>query len=310
MALSTPGLVRSVLTDFERSDAFLEVAITDALRKAGDGYAFQNQEERHAWWAESAAFSFSLRADGKESPWNTSYGPLFTATKEDGSPFYSPDISQANVETIRYWEVRSGEAKHPILIARYADLVWDFDKLVAGKKPPIQAAERAIDSYMDAARLQYKIAIQPIRYMSRALDLALSVGDKQRISTVVDATFELYEKVATPGRPGSWIFLFDTLYGNKKLGLSTDQETTIVQKLEQMLARSADRSTPQGFDPWGAEAAAQRLGQHYQRLNQPDEVKRVIGTFCRAFEQIAEGASPLLAMGWLHRCMKPISMLA
>src|SRR5262249_27384194 len=158
-----------------------------------------------------------------------------------------PDIAEADAETIRYWEIRSAGAHNPVLVARYSDLVWDFTKAVTGQKPGLEAAQRAIGSYVSAARLPYKLATQPIGYLNRALDLALSIRDKGRVSVVVDAMFDLYERVAAPGRAGSWVFLFDSLYDNKKIELSVIQENTIIQKLEDMLMRSTVQSTD-GFD--------------------------------------------------------------
>ena len=300
MALVTPSFVSAILNDFEEKEGFWEVAITDALRTAAEGYKFADQEERDAWWAESAAFSFALRTNGDDSVWSTAFGPLFSATRQDGSAYYAPDIAETDAETVHYWEMRSAEARHPVLVARYSDLVWDFTKVVTGCKPEIAAAQISIDCYLRAADLQYPLAVQPIGYLNRALDLALSIGDKDRVSTVVAAIFALYEKVATPGRTGSWIFLFDALYGNKKVGLSRDHENTIIKKLEEMLLRCSDRTSKEGFDPWGAQAAGERLERYYRRAGEEKEIERVIRTFCRAFEQIAGEASPLLAMGWLQ----------
>jgi hypothetical protein len=73
--------------------------------------------------------------------WGTSYGPLVTGIRQDGSPTYVPDITEANAETIEYWNTRSTQAKHPILAARYSDLVWDFTKLANKSKPPIGGSE-------------------------------------------------------------------------------------------------------------------------------------------------------------------------
>ena len=112
--------------------------------------------ERDFWWAESAAMRFYRRADGEASVWGTTYGPMTSATREDGTPFYAPDIEEANAETIEYWKRRSLESKHPILRARYSDLVWDFSRVVANQKPDVSFARLAIDAYVEASKLSYK----------------------------------------------------------------------------------------------------------------------------------------------------------
>jgi hypothetical protein len=47
--------------------------------------------------------------------------------------------------------LRANEVKHPVMKARYADLVWDFSRPAAQKKPAIMFARTAIDSYLQAA---------------------------------------------------------------------------------------------------------------------------------------------------------------
>jgi hypothetical protein len=212
------------------------------------------------WWAESAGFSFRLSKQGEGS--------------QDGSPTYVPDITEANAETIEYWNTRSTQAKHSILAARYSNLVWDFTKLV-NKSPPIEAARRAIDSYVAASRLVYKISVQPIHYLQRALELSLSISDKPRISEVVTAMFDLHDRVAVAGKGGTWPFLFDQLYNNKKVALTSEQDRRIITKLEETLM-SATTFGGKDFDPFSAQAAASRLSIHYSRVGAPSEVERVI----------------------------------
>ena len=289
-----------VLAGFDASTGtFLEVAVTDALRELGKK-GFATQEQRDSWWAESAAFNFTRRADGEESVWGTTFGPLMTATKDDGTPSYAPDIEEADAGTIEHWKRRSGEARHPILRARYADLVWDFSRLVASDKPDISFARTAIDTYIEATKLSYKLAVQPIHYAERALELAVTIGDEQRIRSVVDEMFALYERVARPELAGSWPFLADALLDNKKVKLAEAQHARIIQSLEEMVRRAADHSNPTEFNPWSAQGAADRLADVYRKAGRTEEVHRVLRTYGTAFEKLAENASPTLALAWLQ----------
>jgi hypothetical protein len=54
------------------------------------------------------------------------------------------------------------------------------------------------------------------------------------------------------------------------------------------------------FDPWAAQGAAERLERHYRKLQQPDDVRRVVETYGSAFEGISKDAEPLLAVAWLQ----------
>ena len=252
-------VVSDVLGKFESAtETFLEVAVADSLRAASAQAPSSSQSERDIWWAESAAMSFYRRADGEASVWGTTYGPMTSATKEDGSPFYAPDIKEADSVTIAYWNLqRSLESKHPILRARYSDLVWDFSRVAANQKPDVSFARIAIDAYIEAAKLSYKHAVQPIHYIERAMELAISIGDEQRTQRVVDAMFDLYERVAQPELAGSWPFLFDNLLDNKKITLTEEQQKLIIRSLEEMLRRSADRCDRKSLIP----------GAHKERLN-------------------------------------------
>jgi lysyl-tRNA synthetase class 1 len=295
--------VQSVLDGFESApDTFLEVAVADSLRTASTNLEPANQGECDTRWAESAAMSFYRRPNGEASVWGTTYGPMMSATKEDGTSFYTPDIREADEATIEYWKKRSLECKQPILRARYSDLVWDLSRIVANQKPDVSFAKRAIDAYIEASKLSYKIAVQPIHYTERALTLATSIGDEERIGRVVDAMFDLYDRVAQPELLGSWPFLFDNLLDNKKImiKLTNAQQERIIRSLEEILQRSVDRSAPKEFNPWGAQGAAERLAGIYRRSGAKEEVQRVIRAYGMAFEKLAEEASPTLALGWLQ----------
>ena len=225
---------------------------------------------------------------------------MMSGTKDDGTPFYNPDIKDGDAATFEYWKKRSLECKHPILRARYSDLVWDFSRIVANQKPDVSFAKIAIDAYIEAAELSYKLVVQPIHYIERALELALSIGDEERIRRVVDAMFDLHDRVAQPELAGSWPFLFDNLLDNKKIELTGAQRERIIRSLEEILRRSVDRSAPKEFNPWGAQGAAERLAGIYRKSGAKEEVQRVIRAYGIAFEKLAEEASPTLALGWLQ----------
>jgi hypothetical protein len=97
-----------------------------------------------------SAFNFMPSTGPDRSVWGTYFAPSMTATNKDGTEVYSPDIRQADGAVIAYWESRSDETRHPILRARYADLVWDFARLVTKNRPQVVYAQSAIDAYIEA----------------------------------------------------------------------------------------------------------------------------------------------------------------
>jgi hypothetical protein len=93
---------------------------------------------------------------------------------------------------IRYWEKGMAAAKHPLLRARYADLVWDLCKPACGLKPPVEAARTALDSSVAAGALADKKSVRPAAdRLQRGPMLALSISDQVRAEQVRDALVDL-----------------------------------------------------------------------------------------------------------------------
>ena len=66
-----------------------------------------------------------------------------------------------------------------------------------------------------------------------------------------------------------------------------------------MFEKVTAHGTPD-FNPFGAEAAAERLARHDKRMKAPEKAKEAIRRYGEAFEQISQEASPMLAMAWLQ----------
>jgi hypothetical protein len=290
-------LVEHALAQFETATrGFDESDVAHALRKITDSVVDVPQSKRLR--AERSAMMFRPAEDGP-SVWGTTYSPLAVMKGETGEDVFVPDIKDADEWTISYWTARSRDSKQPILRARYADLTWDFAPTVTGRRRDVTQARAAIDAYVDASGLEYDFALQPIRYVTRALTLALSIVDTERTRLVVDATFAVYDRVASPKQAGTFPFLFDNLYGNRKIELSDAQTTKVIDGLEHVMRIAASVGTPD-YNPISLESAASRLAVHYRKQNRPGEVKRVWRAYGEAIERAAQDASPMLAMSWLH----------
>lgn len=260
-----------------------------------------SREESDGAWIELCVFHFSLSPSGEASVWGTAFGPTFSAVKSDGTEVHTPDISEMDATVVDYWKKRTAEAKHPVLRARYADIVWDLSNAIAHDKPDVSFARIAIDAYIDAVNEQlYCHEVVGINYCERALVLSISISDSQRIPLVKKMMFQLYDLIADASKKGTWPFLFDNLYDNKKTSITEPETERIIDSLENLLARYSNYNNKEEFDPFGAQEAALRLERHYRRISRQDEVERVTRTWGHAFEQIAAEASHFLAMTWLQ----------
>jgi hypothetical protein len=73
--------------------------------------------------------------------------------------------------------MRADEARHPVLRARYSDLVWDLKRVATGKHPDFRLAHPAIDSYLEAlGQRLYREAIHGISRAKQALNLSPQIA--------------------------------------------------------------------------------------------------------------------------------------
>jgi hypothetical protein len=262
-----------------------------------------SQEDEEGFRAEVWAFQLPASEPGQASAWGTHFGPRPIEGAQNASNGLSPDIKHQGAALVEYWKSRAEETRHPVLRARYADLVWDLARVATSARPNIRFARLAVDSYLEAvdARL-YQEETHGIRCATRALNLSVSANDKQLIARARDAMFRLFDVVAVPHLPGTWLFLFDSLYANRKVELTEEQEAKLVDSLEDILAKCAtDGQNPNAF---AGGQAAQRLERHYTRIERPEEVDRVTRAFGGVIEKLGEGRRAAEALVWLQPLIK------
>ena len=298
MPLTLPPATQKILEEYESStEPTVDYEIAGKLSGIHQAEGLTTDERKGAL-AEATAFNLRLM---DESPWHTRYGPMFTVAKQDGTPHYAPDIAEIDEEMINHWEQRSSAIQHPLLRARYADVTWDLKKAVTGNPATVQLAHRAIDAYLDGVVTKRckEPSVIAVQACQRALDIALTINDKNRIAHCKTVMLDLFLANAQPGHIGVWATLYDALTDNKKVGLTAAQVDQLVNGLQHIL----DTASTHGgatFDPWSAEAAARRLAAHYERQGKKENAQIAIRAYGTAFEQLAAQASPLLAMSWLQ----------
>lgn len=251
------------------------------------------------WIAEAMAFDFY--ENHQSSGWGTYYGPMFVFRNNDGTATESPSITKVTEQMIGYWSGRAQTAQHPVLRARYADLVWDFSKVVTKKFPHHTMAQIAIDSIVEIAQGNYhKQKSNVIKKLERALSLALSLNDTDRINKVRDIIITYEDSVTEDSKLGLWGFSYDLLYDKEKVKLTSAQSQKLIDDLEEHLSRASQPVKPEDNDPWATEASALRLAKHYRKIGQDEDVQRVIMVLENTFIQASSHASALQASGWLQ----------
>jgi hypothetical protein len=297
--MNVPSWAKEILDSFNaKNEPHSELEIAEALSKEQTKHGNLSEEDWKGYIAEYSAFFFREGGDG-ESVWSTYFRPMAEFTQGQNI-VRDPDITQLDAETVTHWQYRANEVKNPVMKARYADAAWDFAKPVANNQPDYKCTLLAIDGYIEATeRHLYKWENEGVQWLVRALHLARTIRDAERINKVVDAMFAFYQASLQPELVGIWVFLFDNLYGENKL-ISPAQEDQIIADLEAMLARLSVVTEPNRFDPFGAQAAAERLVRHYKKEGDTANVKRVLKACGEAFKTLAAEANPMLAMAWLQ----------
>lgn len=293
MNLQTPEFVKTALENFRRNpEAFAEYKVAGELQRTLKEQGQLEQTVRDGWWSEMAAFQMGYDSEDK-SEWGTAFRPWASVTYEDGSVRTTPEAADITGEVISYWKLRAQEETHPILKARYADLVWDLSKRFAGEKPDIKFADTAIDAYLAASDL----AISPddslnvAFWLGRALDLSIRIKRVAKTTAIVAKYFQVFPKVKDETKNGTWPFLFDDLYG--RVELSAEQIGFITTALESILD-----SCTKSNNPWGAEEAARRLASIYKNDAKLSDQKRVLEMAGKSFEAMALKADSLVAQSW------------
>ena len=248
---------------------------------------------------EAELIAFDLR-ENSNSNWGLYYGPKFQCPDEVGNIYQYPNLESITLDVLEYWMTRAKQCNHYNLIIRYSDLVWEFSKVVTKNQPHIEFSHLVIDNTMLCAEKDfYRSAVRFKYTLKRALSLAIQINDHNRINKLVDAIMRYEEKVAEDGKPGLWGFSFDWLIDNKKVNLTQHQKDKIINDLEKRLVRVS--TIGDGFDPFAAEVAAERLAKYYRNQNRKDDIYRVLKKFGSVFLHASEMSSPIQAYHWLHK---------
>ena len=252
--------------------------------------------------AEAMAFDFWENYRDQITGWGTYYGPMFVFSNEDGTATEWPSMKKVTGQIINYWTDRAKTAKHPVLRARYADLVWDFQKVVTNESPHYSIAQIVIDSTIEIAQRNcYTPKVNVKEKLERALSLACSLNDNDRIKEVADTTIAYEDAIADDLKLGLWGFAYDLLFENDKVKLTADQKQKLIDDLEGHLLRASEPTTKEEIDPWAVEHAALRLAKYYRKVGHGEDVKRVITAVGDAFIQASSKASALQTSAWLQR---------
>lgn len=246
----------------------------------------------------------SFRND-RENPWDSYFRPMSSMTYENGTALYLPEVDKATPDAVEHWSERARSLKHPVLKARYADVVWELGRFITkAAKRDIAMARVAVNAYIEAVtrRLDGNTR-SAFTTAQSAIDLAAQINDPASIDRARAALLGLHAEVMASKQSYMWARAYDHLVDHKKARTTDAEMDALVADLEDVLARVSDSSNRETFDPHAARETVDRLVRHYTTEGCPDEVRRCRGVTARAFEFHAGLGNATLAASFLQDSM-------
>jgi lysyl-tRNA synthetase class 1 len=299
--LKVPASIEKIIHQLDVSnEAIDELLLSELIGKARNELTELNEAERAGAWAE--ALAFALQTDGERSPWGTYFCPMASRSDKDGNRQFFPDIAGTPPVVLAHWMSRANSMRHPVLVARYADLAWEFASIIGQKKRDPIMARIAIDAYLASAGAGFR-SEDYYRYsaLERALALAILLKDEERVDKV-RAEFMRLHRETMKGDQIQWWRAFDRLIGDKNVRLTDIERAELIANAEQILSVHSDKASP-AFDPHLTEMVANRLLKFYTREYRSEDVARIHLVIAETFQHFASVSDAMLASSLLQTAL-------
>ena len=204
-ALTVPATIEEIIRRIDASaDAVDEMVVAEEIGKARNALVEPSEAERLGAWSDALAFAFSVHNAGN-NPWNSHFCPMGSLVDQEGIKRYFPDIAGTPPSAIDHWMQRAASLHHPVLVARYADVAWEFATAIGQKKRDPQMARTAVDAYLKSASGGFR-SQDYYRYeaLERALKLAILLKDHERIDAVRAEFMRLHRESIAGDQSQGW----------------------------------------------------------------------------------------------------------
>lgn len=265
---------------------------------------FNGERDNDDYLYEVFAFDLSVDSEGPKKDQESYYKPKAALKNANGDITDYPDISKIDGNMISYWDKRVEETEHPVMRARYADLVWDLSKQITDNNPSYTRAQEVIENNIIIIKeklYNYKTSMKT--KLERSLNLALSLRNEKEIQRVKEVILNTEDNISEDSKQGLWGFSYDLLLDNKKVDLNEKEELKIISDLENRISRL---SLQENAEPWALESGAIRLANYYQKQESREDVIRVLKMVEQEFNKKMENASPIQSQAWLEEDRKSV----
>lgn len=233
-----------------------------------------------------------------ENPWGFYYGPQFTFANEQGELMYVPSLNDITSDTIMYWEDRAKACNNPLLIARYADLVWDFKQKIAHRGQEPWMYRLCVDNMLRVCDEDYcSHPVITVNVLERLFAISKDTPEDNQLVKDTFVTFE--QRHSKDDTVRLWASRFLLMMEHKKS--FTDIEVNIlIKEHEERLVRLSTPNDNGRVNPWIVMEQAKLLAKYYNSIQNRDDIKRVLNITERTFEHEYSNMSAIQLMGNLE----------
>ena len=208
-----------------------------------------------------------------ENPWGFYYGPQFTLKNEQGEPMYVPSLNDITSDAIMYWEGRAKACNNPLLIARYADLVWEFKQKIAHIGQASWMYRLCVDNMLRVCNEDYcSHPVIAVNILERLF--AIVKNTPEDIQLVKDAFITFEQRHSQDDTVRLWASRFLLMMEYKK-SFTNIEVNTLIKEHEDRLIRLSTPSNNEQMNPWIVMEQSKLLAKYYNSIQDRDGIKRV-----------------------------------
>jgi len=249
-------------------------------------------------------YAFSLMEDSRhgQTHWGTYFGPQ-AAQYENGAFSEEIPLEKITSEVVTHWEKRIGECTNPILLARYAGLVWEFKSKVGTTRPDFKKVgivymKNLLRSTQEGSFIRPTLVF---RKLGRGLSLCVQYNQPALKKEAIQQIINYEQKVGSISKPGYWRFSYDLIA--KGFGVNADEETLmlIITRMKQRLDELVAKAKKEKIDINHIWEYTERLSEHYRSKDKYDEIKLILTDLSTAVNDLIENCSAVKAIHLLEK---------
>lgn len=308
-----PQSITEIIESWDsRPDLFSNDQLANAIQARWKALGEIDDATREAIRVEYCSHRYREGTGGEEtSPWGTYFCPEISWTDKDGKCIYGPDLSATTEAVVNHWKYRAQTLKHPVLISRYSDLIWDVSGGLKIGKREIKYAKCAQEAYAAAVdrfdsradkdsdpNADNETRHQRLychRAIERAVWISLKISDKAAIHASMTRCIDFIETNYEINLPCTYVWGFDTILAGPRLKKCPEEiKHRTIKFFKDIFARMSEgeewsRKPHQVYD------VAKRLATLEKGSGKPQIVAEIMTVAARSFERHAR-----LGLGALH----------